>query len=495
MLARGEGIKRNIVLPAALKSKLIIILLLISILPQQLSTADTQTPIKHLIIIMQENHSFDNYFGTYPTANNTINDPIVAQLQPVNGIPEGVCVPHGNLCISPYYANASNTVSPYEGQLIYQEDVNKGNMDGFAMYSGPQSMAYFDYHQIAAYWDYAEEYAIGDNYFATYLAPTAPNRLSLLSGDSVVSGDYGPPPYVNYSSTIFNQLTDAGINWGYFEYISIFGKASKVYPLNYISGFSETQLQNIQNLSSLTYYLKTGHGLPEVSFVSSIGTRALDEHPPYNITEGELFVVSIVNALMKSDYWNSSAIFLTWDEGGGYYDHVAPPQTMITEHNFDFPLISFGQRVPFIVISPYAKENYVSETLLSHLSIVHFIEYNWNLRPLNSAVAQSFLPLDFFYFQGKPRPPIILGQNGSYSFYTYPIPLQIPLNQLPYSRSGSLITSPNRYLFPDLTIGVVALVIAATVYFLFIKISGKRRKLRLRLNRIRLFVFLPSKKY
>src|SRR5579883_614606 len=154
---------------AIMKSELIIILLLISILPQHLSVASTQTPIQHLIIIMQENHSFDNYFGTYPTANNTLHDSLVFQLQPVNGIPNGVCLPHGNSCISPYYANTSNTVSPYEGQLVYEEDVNKGSMDGFAMYSGPQSMAYFDYHQIAAYWDYAEEYSVADNYFATWL--------------------------------------------------------------------------------------------------------------------------------------------------------------------------------------------------------------------------------------------------------------------------------------------------------------------------------------
>ena len=157
-----------------MKSKIIIVLFLISILPQHLSTADTQTPIKHLIIIMQENHSFDNYFGTYPTANGTINNSLASQLQPVNGIPGGVCLPHGNSCISPYWVNASNTVDPYEGQLVYQQDIDAGKMDGFAMYSGPQSMSYFDYHQVAAYWDYAEEYAIADNYFATYLAPTAP---------------------------------------------------------------------------------------------------------------------------------------------------------------------------------------------------------------------------------------------------------------------------------------------------------------------------------
>jgi phospholipase C len=459
-----------------MKSKIIIVLLLISILPQHLSTADTQTPIKHLIIIMQENHSFDNYFGTYPTANGTINNSLASQLQIVNGIPEGVCLPHGNSCISPYWVNASNTVDPYEGQLVYQQDIDAGKMDGFAMYSGPQSMSYFDYHQVAAYWDYAEEYAISDNYFATYLAPTAPNRLSLLTGDSVVSGDYGPPPFVNYTDTIFYQLDSAGISWGYFEYLQGFKDSSSVYPLNYISGLRT--IDKIQNVSSLINYLGAGENLPSVSFVSSIGTRAFNEHPPYNVTEGELWVVSIVNALMKSNYWNSSAIFLTWDEGGGYYDHVQPPQIMSTDHGFTYPLLSFGQRVPFIIISPYAKENYVSETLLSHLSITHFIEYNWNLKPLNSAVGQSNLPLDFFYFEGQPRSPIILEASGIYSYTRYPIPLQVPLSQLAYQRKGSLVTSPERYLVPNYEVSVIALMIALVVFLVSLRFGNLKRNPR-----------------
>ncbi|MEM0117497.1 MAG: alkaline phosphatase family protein [Conexivisphaerales archaeon] len=90
-----------------------------------------QTPISHIIIIMQENHSFDNYFGIYPTANGTISDPISLQLQPVNGIPYGICLPHGQSCVKAFYADSSNTVDHYEGQLIYEQDVNEGLMNGF----------------------------------------------------------------------------------------------------------------------------------------------------------------------------------------------------------------------------------------------------------------------------------------------------------------------------------------------------------------------------
>jgi phospholipase C len=289
----------------------------------------------------------------------------------------------------------------------------------------------------------------------------------------VVSGDYGPPPFVNYTDTIFYQLDSAGISWGYFEYLQGFKDSSNVYPLNYISGSST--IDNIQNISSLLNYLRTGKNLPSVSFVSSIGTRALDEHPPYNVTEGELWVVSIVNALMRSNYWNSSAIFLTWDEGGGYYDHVAPPKAFITNHDFDHPLLSYGQRLPLIVISPYAKENYVSETLLSHLSILHYIEYNWILKPLNSAVAQANLPLDLFYFNTQPRPPLILNSTGPYSYKSYPVPLQIPLEHLEYKRSGSLINTPDQYLVPTLDIATIAIIVATIIYIISTRFEQRKR--------------------
>jgi phospholipase C len=286
-------------------------------------------------------------------------------------------------------------------------------------------MVYFDYHSIPGYWDYAEEYGIGDNYYAPVLGTTTPNRLMLLSGDTSVSANYGPPPYIPYSHTVMRQLDDAGVSWGYYDYIDAYGGASNTYPLNYFTDRPPRALANTMTVSLLFQQLTQGTGLPSVSFVNSLGNPELDEHPSYSPTTGELWTVSVINQVMKSVYWQSTAIFITWDEGGGYYDHVLPPKEFSIDHDFTHPLLGLGQRVPLMVISPYARENFVSHDLLSHLSLLKFIEYNWNLTPPNELVSESNLPLSFFNFSQPPRTPIILG-----SAVTYPIPLQGQENEL-----------------------------------------------------------------
>jgi len=397
------------------------------------------TPINHVIIVMQENHSFDNYFGTYPTANGTLVDNLTSSLQKVNGIPNGVCLPYGPGCIAPYYESGFNTTATIEGQTTYENDVNGGRMDGFARYSGPQAMAYFDYHQLASYWDYAEEYGLAENYFASALSTTTPNRLLLFAGDTSVSYNYGPPPFVPYNRTVLNQLDENNISWGYFDFFGSLKNASQAYPFIYTSDVPSSSIRNVQNVSSFFGELGTG-GLPAVSFVMALGSDGLDEHPPSNVTAGEQWTVSIVNAIMRSNYWNSSAIFITWDEGGGYYDHVVPPQVLTIDHEFDHPLQVFGQRVPLLVISPYVKENYVSQAILNHMSLLRFIEFNWGLPSLDENVASSNNLLDFFSFN-SPRSPIILGTAGKFAASKYPIPIQIQIGDLQYPRIGSMTDS------------------------------------------------------
>jgi len=324
-----------------------------------------------------------------------------------------------------------------EGQITYEQDYAAGKMSGFVAFSGPQSMAYFDYHQIAAYWDYAEEYGLADRYFASALSTTTPNRLLLLAGDSPVANNYGPPPYLDYNQTILGELDAHGLSWGYFDFINTFGLTRDVYPLNYL--INGTVEGHVEDVSTLFKYLNAGTGLPDVSFVNALGSDTLNEHPPQNVTRGELWTVSVVNAVMSSTYWNSSAILITWDEGGGYYDHVAPPQLLKIDHGFNHPLSGYGQRVPLLVISAYAKENYVSETVLNHMSILRFIEYNWNLPVLNHYIMNSNNLLEFFNFTGTPRLPVLLSDTGPFSATVYPIPLQVPSNQ---TKASSISIGP-----------------------------------------------------
>ncbi len=429
--ARGESVA-----PALLMT-----LLFISALPQvAISSHPSQaTPVQHIVIIMQENHSFDNYFGTYPTANGTLVDNITSRLTPVNGIPEGVCLTYNTGCISPHLATSPYPDNPVEGQSAYEADYPPG--PGFPLSSGPESMVYFDYHVIPAYWDYAEEYALADNYYAAVLGTTTPNRLMSLTGDTPVSANYGPPPFLGFNDTIFSQLAQAGVSWGYYDFTGSITNTESTYPLNYINGL-ENYRNNIMDVSSLLSTLASNKGLPNVSFVNFLGQDGQDEHPPFSLGAGEMQTVSIVNAVMQSGFWNSTAIFITYDEGGGFYDHVVPPQLYTVDHGFDSPLLGPGQRVPLLVISPYSRLNYVSHVQMDHLSLLHFIEYNWGLQPLNPLVSSSNLPLDVFDFSQAPRPPLVLRPEPDGQI-AYPMPLQtglrttlppagVPTSALPY---------------------------------------------------------------
>jgi len=415
------------------------------------------TPISHVVIIMQENHSFDNYFGTYPTANGTLVNKITASLQPVNRLPNGICLRLNAGCVSPYLVHGYNTTSPIEGQLTYESDYSGGLMDGFAQFSGPQSMGYFDYHQIGAYWIYAEEYGLADNYFAPAMTTTTPNRLILFAGDSPVSYNYGPPPSIPFANTILNQLSAANISWTYFDTLKPYGPISSVYPFIYLTGLNSSTTKNIQDTSDFFGNLSNG-GLPSVSFVMSLGTDDMDEHPPSNVTRGELWTVSVVNAIMQSNDWNSTAILLTWDEGGGYYDHVPPPQVLTIDHGFNHVLHGYGERVPLLVISPYSRENYVSKQTLNHMSLLHFIEDNWNLPYLNQNVAQSQTLSEFFDFTSQPRPPIVLGQSGDYNVSSYPAPIKGP--NLPATHA--ITSTSNLTLFTnEMTVAGIGILLVA----------------------------------
>jgi phospholipase C len=355
-----------------------------------------------------ENHSFDNIFGVYPGKNYSASLGIETPTNLISGgstdLPQLVAVPAGNY----------STANPRES--VYPEDFDNGKNDGFPRYSGPQSMTYFTSSQLAIEWDWAEQYGLGDNYFSSVLSETTPNRLMSLAGYTPVMSDTGPPPYVPVGSSIFGQLSDGGVSW------ASYGVDASSYPMNFFSGIENYSSHIHGSWGALEADL-SGGSLPSVAFVSSLGGAGVDQHPSDNVTYGEVWLLGIVNEVMRSSYWSSSVIFINYDEGGGYYDQVPPP-TLAGDQ--------LGFRVPLIVISPYSKEGYVSHTEMNHASILGFMEYNWHLAPLNEFVAQSYLTLDFFDFSQRPRSPLELNASS-----TFPMSPQIPFGQLPYARSGS----------------------------------------------------------
>ncbi len=442
------------------------LLLLVAFLPIYFAAAQpaqqTRTPIKHVIIIFKENRSFDNLFGAYPYGHGDAleGNPIVKELS----IPDGIL--YMNIEVPNYpglgylfgytkltYAASPIQQDPGEGWVDYHGDWDYGRMDGFVAYSGPQSMVYIDYEQIPFYWDYAEEYVLCDNYFTAVMTESLPNFMALWSGESVVSNDVGPPPYLPLNDTVFYQLSQNNVSWGVFGlYSSVQSPPpSEIGWLDDVQGFAgnPTMMSHVYNMS-VFYQMLRNNTLPAYVFIDDYGiAHGVSDHPPNNITYSEMWTVNVINAVMQSPEWNSSAIFVTWDDEGGFYDHVPPPQVND---------LGLGLRTACLVISPYAKEDYIDHQVLSHYSLLKFVEWNWNLPYLNDYVANAALPLDAFNFNQRPRPPVILGptpniagtlginrgyiyfENGSIYELTaaqaskqYPIPLQIPINELPYA--------------------------------------------------------------
>jgi phospholipase C len=395
-------------------------------------TSTTATPIKHVIIIIEENHSFDNMFGTYPFGWPPIVNNITLSVMWPCGLYKNYTQlessKNGELCwISvpnvpwlpflgsshPYYANAWDTVDPGEGWCLYHGDYWFDTYDGFVYYSGPQSMAYFSYQQVGILWDYAEEYVLADNYYSPVLGLTEPNRVAYMTGfpPSFYSDD--ACNVIPFNETIMYQLSENNISWGYFVYDY---SGCIPWPMGAFIGI-QNYMNHFHGLTAFQEYLQN-NSLPAVSWVMLINgyDDRYDMHPPYNVTAGAVEISQIINEVMRSPEWNSTVIFITLDEGGGYFDQIVPPAI----NNY-----GLGQRIPLLIISPYAKEAWIDNYTLSGYTLLGFIDYNWHLPWLTKCVENSDVQglLCAFNFS-RIRPPIILCPNN----WTYPIPLQYPVH-------------------------------------------------------------------
>jgi phospholipase C len=404
--------------PARLAAPLAALAFVLAWAPSPALGAEGLQKIQHVIVLMQENRSFDSYFGTYPGAN---------------GIPSGVCVPdplHGG-CVRPFHDTSDvNSGGPHgTGSTI--KDVNRGKMDGFVEVAeeglkcestNPSCvpckstepaacvdvMGYHDAREIPNYWEYAKNFVLQDNMFEQSSSWSLPEHLYLVSAWSAVCPheDENPldcvsslnpvkpakdwisplePGRATYAWTdVTYLLHKAGVSWGYYvmegsepdcqldEAVTC-EKVKQVYTTpgiwNPLPDFTDVkqdgQLGNVQPLTSFYNGVhQTGScGLPAVSWVTPNDTYS--EHPPSRVTKGQAYVTTLVNSIMRSPCWSSSAILLSWDDWGGFYDHVMPPA--VDENGY-------GIRVPGIVISPYAKHGYIDHQQLSHDAYLKFIE-------------------------------------------------------------------------------------------------------------------------
>jgi phospholipase C len=428
--------------------------------------------IKHIIVIEQENRSFDSYFGTYPGAQG---------IPMQNGVPT-VCVPiPTGGCQMPYHDTADvNGGGPHNlGSAL--KDVNGGEMDGFiaqatkakkgcgvnvdnpacAVNAMPDVMGYHTAAEIPNYWTYARDFTLDDHMFEPVKSWSLPDHLYLVSGWSArcsnqnpascsneIQGPYSPAQMQLYvdealkqgTAQVTNAWTDITwllynkhVPWAYYvqtgQQPDCDNDAALQCPpvaqsyrtpgiWNPLPIFEDVQkdhqLRNIQPLNDYFAAAKKGT-LPAVMWINP--SQADSEHPPASVHQGQAYVTAIINAAMKSPDWNSTAIFLQWDDWGGFYDSVVPPTV---DQN------GYGLRVPAMVISPYAKKGYIDHQTLSSDAYLKFIEDDFlggsRLNPKTDkrpdprpTVREDVKALgnmvNDFDFNQAPRPPVLLPTN------------------------------------------------------------------------------------
>ncbi len=379
--------------------------------------------IHHVVVIMQENRSFDSYFGTYPGADG---------IRMRRGVPTA-CLPdpRNGGCRRPYHdASDVNGGGPH-GAVNASADVDGGRMDGFLAQavstphhcrdvnaprcspSGAREvLGYHDGREIPNYWTYASQFVLQDHLFAPTTSWSLPQHLFMVSEWSAICREPGdamsctneaskpvlPPDFKtaarrrathsralkppDYAWTDLTYLLHAHqVSWGYYV---VAGQEPDCAdstertctlraqdastpgiwnPLPYFDTVkTDAQLANIQPVEHFLAAAAQGT-LPAVSWVTPSGD--VSEHPPASIAAGQAYVTNLINAVMRGPNWDSTAIFVSWDDWGGFYDHVPPP---VVDQN------GYGLRVPGLVISPYAKRGYVDHQILSHDAYVKFIE-------------------------------------------------------------------------------------------------------------------------
>ncbi len=359
---------------------------------EKAGTANPQIPIEHTIVLMQENHSFDNYFGQL-NQDRYYGKEIDGLSSEMNNLDsKGVVVPvhhEASLC-------SKNPKHSWEGM---HSDWDNGKNDNFVINSGFDAIGYYNETDLNYYYALANRFAIADRYFSSAMTQTFPNRFFMLTGTAFghIKNDIPDRSFGYKQKTIFETLNDYHISWKYYRN-----------RVGYLNLFTEFWLHNTSHISKVDEFakdLKAGT-LPHVVFIDS-EMDGQDEHPSGNVQEGENFVASRIGELIESQYWKNSVLFLTYDEGGGFFDHVSPPEACRPDDvepvfgkkdtikgHYD----RYGFRVPFVAVSPYAKAHYVSHLTHDHTSILKFIETKYNLPALTVRDANADDLMDVFDF-------------------------------------------------------------------------------------------------
>ncbi len=391
-----------------------------------------QIPIDTLVVLMQENRSFDHYFshlGKYAGRTDIDSAPDTTTNPDSIGSNPGKLHPYQH---APHLCNA-DTNHEWSGSHI---EWNFGALDGFyqansgwtetpginpALLNGERALWWYDERDIPFYYELATTFGVGDRHFSPALGPTWPNRMYAYAGTSfgMTANEFPNMNGYDYpikDAVIFDMLEKAHISWLVVSE-TVPGPAVVV-GLGIVNRWGRNPI-----ITSAEFFRLAAEGaLPQVLFYDNhLGVdqpTGDDEHPPADIQVGQKAVSDIVHALFKSPQWPNMALFLTYDEHGGYYDHVAPPKACAPDKIAPFQGPSdaylggfdqYGFRVPLIVVSPFAKAGYVSHEVSDHTSILRFIEARFDLPALTARDANANALLDYFDFRDPPflTPPTI----------------------------------------------------------------------------------------
>jgi phospholipase C len=380
--------------------------------PFDAAALETAFPIKHVVFLIKENRTFDNLFGTFPDANGVSVGMDEGRSRPLVRGTDGRLpgdIPHCYPCAIAAW--------------------NDGAMDGFVQgENGEYAYTQLHRNQLPNYWHWAERFALFDNFFASAHGPSFPNHLYSIAATSGGAVDNPRRDVASIRSSLtfgcdapeaqlvevidsegrtkmvrpcFDFLTEgdlltrADIPWAYYAanedqrgYIWSAYSAIRRYREH-----PERWQRHMFPVDDVVEAIQAGL-LPPVTWITP--RFELSEHPEFNFCHGENWSTKVIDAIMRSPMWESTAIFLTWDDYGGFYDHVPPPQV---------DGFGFGIRVPMMVISPYAREGVVSDELGEFSSVLRFIEDNWGLRQLTDRDREATPMLSAFDFDQEPREP------------------------------------------------------------------------------------------
>jgi phospholipase C len=438
----------------------------LALAPAQAGATATSTPIKHLVVIFQENVSFDHYFGTYPNAANLAGEPSFTpspETPGVNGLNEALLNENPNP-FNPFRLDRSQAIicDQDHDYTAEQQAFDGGLMDAFPQFTGDCEnkalpMGYYDGNTVTAMWNYAQQFAMSDNSFGTTFGPSTPGALNLVAGQThgaepaslpevTENGtDYGDadPSFddCSHGSTIAmapaNQnvgelLNAKGVTWGWFQggfaptevkegkavcgssHKNIGGATVADYsahhePFQYYQAtanphhlppsspnmIGRTDQANHQYDLSAFYTALAREQLPAVSFLKA--AKYQDGHAGYSDPlDEQAFLVHVINELQRSSDWPNTAVMIAYDDSDGFYDHVMPPivnSSASPQDALNGPGVcgkgkpaggyedrcGYGPRLPLLVISPWARQNYVDHTLTDQSSILRFVEDNWGL--------------------------------------------------------------------------------------------------------------------